>query len=198
MKKLTFQIIVALCAVSLNLAVLSSCASSANELEQEIVVPETNAKPQIEPINSSWIYINKEIKWESPPKQIAQTFQGSLNSTIVVFYPSGEFASVGCTLYRNNKTKQMSISAGDDFSVLKGTWKRNDDGSITATSRLTHGVIRNYPEQVQQWTILKQSSDRIANVLELNEQKYVPFQFPNVWNLDQLAAMIADDNQRPN
>lgn len=40
-------------------------------------------------LNPNWVFINRDIQWEAPPKQIEQTFKGSLNSRIAVFYPSG-------------------------------------------------------------------------------------------------------------
>jgi len=188
MNKRTLKIVNPILTLALGMALTPACASPTRERAQQTTVP-----PSETGIDLRWAFINKDINWESPPKYIEQTFQHSLNSTIVVFYPSGKFASVGCILYRDNKTKRMSISAGDDFSILKGVWKRNEDGSITATSRLTHGMIGNYPQQVQRWLVREQSSERLAGSLELNGQAFVPL--PDVGNFDQLAPMIADDNQ---
>jgi hypothetical protein len=139
-------------------------------------------------IDPHWVYINRDIEWESPPKQIQQTFQASLNSTIVIFFPSGRYASVGCTLYRDNKSQRMAISAGDDFVVAQGTWKRNDDGIITTDSKVTYGMLRNASSKSERWAIVEPSADQIANVLQVNGRSYVPI--PNVGNFEQLSPMI--------
>ena len=64
--------------VIVNMLLISSCASTQREISK-VEVSNTNSNVQIEQINPSWVYINKDIKWESPPKEIEQTFQGSLN-----------------------------------------------------------------------------------------------------------------------
>jgi hypothetical protein len=157
----------------LNVALISSCAST-QQTTTKTEVENTNSVVQIEKIEPNWVYINKYIEWESPPKAIEQTFQGSLNSNIVVFYPSGKFAFVGCTLYRDNKTKNMSISVGDDFSVRKGNWKRNENGSLIVTSHLTHSAAENNSEQIENWKIKEQSSQRLAKLLEIDGEIYIP------------------------
>ena len=187
-----FQFLIILFIALLNNG-LTSCASI-QKTNMEITAANTNSEKQIEveKIEPNWVYINKNIKWESPPKEIEQTFQGSLNSNIVVFYPSGKFAFVGCTLYRDNKTKNISLSNGDDFSVSKGNWKRNDDGSLTIVSHLTHGMTENNPEKAETWKIKEQSSERLAKSLEIDGEIYVPI--PKLGGFDQIASLIADDN----
>ena len=172
---------------------LISCATS-QKANTEITVVNTNSAKQfeIEKIDTNWVYINKNIKWESPPKEIEQTFQGSLNSNIVVFHPFGKFAFVGCTLYRDNKTKNIALSNGDDFSVSKGNWKRNDNGNITVISHLTHSSLEENSDKIETWKIKEPSSERLANSLELNGEIYIPI--PKLENFDQIAPMIADDN----
>lgn len=149
--------------------------------------------PQIEKLELNWAFINRDIKWEAAPKEINPNKEGSLNSKIAVFYPTGKFALVGCTIYRFNKTNPMSISAGDDFSVAKGTWKQNDDGSITTITRLTHSALRDSPQKVENWIIRKKSTDRIANELEFNGEIFIPLQ--KIEGFDQLSPMIEMDNQ---
>ncbi len=190
MKKLTLRFIIAIFTFIIGITAASFWLLSHREPSRKPVPSDIASETQISP---RWVYINRDIDWESPPKQIEQTFQASLNSTIIIFYPSGKFASVGCTLYRDNKSKRMSISAGDDFSVSKGTWKRNDNESITATSHVTHGMTRNSPVQVEKWLIREHYIDRMAGVLELNGYIYIPIQ--SVGNFAQLSPMIADDNQ---
>ena len=177
--------------VIVNMLLISSCASTQREISK-VEVSNTNSNVQIEQINPSWVYINKDIKWESPPKEIEQTFQGSLNSNIVVFYPNGKFAFVGCTLYRDNKTRTIAISMGDDFSVRKGIWKKDGAGNIIVNSHLTHSMSENISEQTEIWKVKEQSSERLANSLEINGEIYIPL--PKVGNFDQIAPMIADEN----
>lgn len=185
-----FQFLIVFCITLLNSG-LTSC-NSAQKVNTEIAITKTESVKPIEKIETSWVYINKNIKWESPPKEIEQTFQGSLNSNIVVFYPSGKFAFVGCTLYRDNKTKNMSLSNGDDFSVSKGNWKQNGDGTITVVSHLTHSALENSLEKIETWKIKEQSSERLAKSLEIDGEIYVPIQ--KLGNFDQIAPMIADEN----
>ena len=148
-------------------------------------------------IDESWAFITRDIDWEAPPKEIEQTFKASMNSVIVIFYPSGDFASVGCTLYRDNKTKQMSISMGDDFSVMKGRWAWDGDGALITTSRLTHSGLRvagrENPVHKERWVIRRGAVGKLASVLERQDENYVEVQ--DLGNFDQLSAMIADDNQ---
>lgn len=187
-----FQLMLFLCITFIS--ALISC-SSAQKANMEIAVTNRNSTKQIEieKIESNWVYINKNIKWESPPKEIEETFQGSVNSNIVVFYPSGNFAFVGCTLYRENETGNISISMGDDFSVRKGNWKRNDEATISVVSRLTHhSMLKNDSEKTATWKIKVQSTERLAKSIELDGELYIPIQ--NLGNFDQIAPMIADDN----
>lgn len=85
----------------------------------------------------------------------------------------------------------MTLSAGDDFSVSKGTWKQNDDGSITTISRLTHSMVRNSSEKVETWMIRKESTDKVANELELNREVFIPLE--KIGGFEFLSSMIADE-----
>jgi hypothetical protein len=46
------------------------------------------------------------------------------------------------------------------------------------------------PEQVQPWKIRENSTDRLANLLELNGKVYIPL--PEFGNFDQLVRIISD------
>ena len=175
----------------LNILLITSCSSSKQEFTK-VKVSNINSVTQIEQLDPNWVYINKNIKWESPPKEIEQTFQGSLNSNIVVFYPNGNFAFVGCTLYRDNKTRNIAISMGDDFSVRKGNWNKDDTENITVNSHLTHGMSENISNQDEIWKINEQSAERLAKSLEMNGEIYIPI--PKIGNFNQIAPMIADEN----
>jgi hypothetical protein len=202
MRRITFRLIVASLTFILGVTAAAIWFASRRPTVRVSPPPSPVSSPEVirplpRPIDPSWVYINRDIKWEAPPKYIEQTFKASLNSTIVVFYPTGDFASIGCTLYRDNKTKHMSISAGDDFSVMKGTWRLNDGGTIATTSRLTHAGFRivsgKIPEREERWKIVKQSSDQLAEVLNRLGEIYVPIK--DIGGFNQLSPMIGDDNQ---
>ena len=81
---------------------------------------------------------------------------------------------------------------GDDFSVRKGIWKKDGAGNIIVNSHLTHSMSENISEQTEIWKVKEQSSERLANSLEINGEIYIPL--PKVGNFDQIAPMIADEN----
>jgi hypothetical protein len=158
--------------------------------------PVATTPPLPEPqIDRSWVFINRDIKWELAPKVVSRSFEGSVNSTIVVFYPTGKFAMVGCTLYRDKASRKVSISAGDDFSVLKGTWQQSGDGNITVKATSTHTILIERVEQVQNWKIIEPSPTRVANSLDWDGQTFIPIS--NVENIENLRPMIADESLPP-
>ena len=154
---------------------------------------ESQAQVLPKEIDLRWVYLNDDIRWAAAPKRLAKQYS-SLNSHIVVFYPTGQFASVGCTLYRDRKTKRITLSMGDDFSVSKGTWTLNSDGTITTEANVTHGMPRQggYEVHRMRWVIRKKGVERIATVIELGRERYSSMSM--IGNFDQLSGMIADDN----
>jgi hypothetical protein len=190
MKKLSFRFIIALATFVIGVIATTLWILQQRPPKQAPVPIEAASIIQLDP---RWVYMNEDIEWGSPPKYIEQAFKSG-GASIVVFYPTGKVAIVDCTLYRDNRSKRVSISAGDDFSVSKGNWKLNGDGTITTTSRFTHSMVFNTPERIEHWAIREQAADRIAGRLEMNGQFYIPIS--NVGGFDQLSPMIADDNQR--
>jgi hypothetical protein len=96
------------------------------------------AQPQLRPIDSRWVAIRQPAKWQSPPRELhlkEKTGPGQ----IMVLYPSGDFAYVGCYLIRR-ADGMMIISRGDGFVVNIGQWKRND-ATVTITSRTVYRTV---------------------------------------------------------
>jgi hypothetical protein len=148
---------------------------------------------QIEP---SWLYVNKDLRWESPPRKATASYRYSDNAELVVFYPTRQCALVSCTLYQRSRSQHESISMGDDFSVRKGTWSRVGD-EITIKVRLTHGLRRengrSNPREIEEvWRIRQRSRNRLAHSIERNGRIYVPA--IGLESLGQLQAMIDDEN----
>ena len=159
------------------------------------------SQPVSPEIDLRWVYINEDLKWESPPKKIVRElrhdYKYSVNERLMVFYPGGQFASVGCTIYRDNKTRNMQLVPNHGFSVYKGTWKRESDGTIIITSRLasSHGLAvrigaKQAQERVERLRIRKVADDRLASELELNGQVYIPS--PSIEGLNSLLSPPKD------
>ncbi len=83
------------------------------------------------------IFISKDIDWKLPPKEIVEEmglfYDGS--GSIMVLDPSGALSVIRCDLRKDAETGQLSLNGVVSFSVDKGTWSRNADGSITTVSR---------------------------------------------------------------
>jgi hypothetical protein len=149
-------------------------------------------------IDQHWVYITKNLKWEDAPKELEYPLQYCDNGKLIIFYPSGEFAAVSVSLERRPKSRMMWMLAGNGFSTSKGTWVRNEDGTISTTSRFSGGnklAKRDGtpPTIVQRWIIREQSSERIANVIESDGVAYAPLE-DNFSNFDYLSEMAAADS----
>src|ERR1700720_3594796 len=113
--------------------------------------------PVTEKIDLHWVYVNDNLMWESPPKELRKTYVLAENAVLTVLYPTGGFAQVSCTLFRDRKTGRLSICHGCGFSISTGTWTRNADNSFRIKSRLIYRpvLIENRPlpepEVEEQW-----------------------------------------------
>src|SRR5438067_758794 len=88
-------------------------------------------------IDRRWVYITRDLKWKDAPKELEYPLQYCDNGELIIFHPSGEFASVSVSLERSPKSRMMWMLAANGFSTSKGTWVRNEDGTITTTSRFS-------------------------------------------------------------
>ena len=154
-------------------------------------------------IDPRWVYVTRDITWIDVPEDPKHHLQYSVNGDLVIFYPPGQFASVIVGLERDTETNQMWMLVDQGFSVFKGSWVRNADGTMTATSCFSHGD--NYgsnlglsgrsnapllPARVQKWLIRKPALDG-AGLLESHREAYVPL--PSRFEgLEELAVMVAE------
>src|SRR5438067_12639152 len=84
-------------------------------------------------VDLRWVYINKDLHWEHPPKEVGLDYSYS-GINILVLYPNGLFASITGTVYQIEKPSRIMLVPNEGFGVYKGTWKRNGDGTITVIS----------------------------------------------------------------
>ena len=145
-----------------------------------------------------WIYQNQEIGAEASPDGSDDFTKVRADSVFLIFYPTGEFASVGCALYTADGVQNMRILAADDFIVYKGIWKRNSDGTITTTWRLSHHPIKNNDSSAAERIVIFKTIGNVVSdrgLLDGGRSSYVQLIGPEIKDLDVLPGMIAADNQ---
>jgi hypothetical protein len=131
-------------------------------------------------LDPHWIYISKDIRWELPPKEIVKDmglfYDG--DGYLMILYPSGELAVVGCELRKDGKTGQLSLNGVVNFSVATGTWSRKSDGTLTMVSRFCVAPMgldkSNEPPIERRCSVSEQSSNRIGGLLTCNQESMVP------------------------
>jgi hypothetical protein len=177
MKKLTLRLIAAGRALAFG-TLLSSCT----------LLTRRNA------LDPHWIFITKDVAWQLPPKEITkemgQFYDG--HGSVMVLYPSGELALISCDL-RKDGNGQLSLNGVVSFSVDKGTWSRNSDGTLTTVSRFCvspMGPDRTGEASVERrWTIGDQSPNRVAGLFRHKEESMVPLP-ENFRDVDGIAYML--------
>lgn len=83
------------------------------------------------------IFVNADLKWRSPPKEVSQGYTYSDDADLVVFYESGGFAIVSGTLNKYSDATTYSFCQGCGYSIRQGTWKR-DNNKIVVVSNYVH------------------------------------------------------------
>lgn len=145
-------------------------------------------------IDLSWVFVNNDLKWESPPKELEKTYVLAENSELIIFYPTGDIVMVSCTLFRDRGSRRLSMCRGCGFSISKGTWARGADNTVTVKFRTiyTHipieGVPIPGPEVERRWIFHGQSKGRVAAVVQSPARRYIPLS--NLTNLDDLSSII--------
>lgn len=144
-------------------------------------------------IDIRWVYVSDKLVWESPPKELKKSYDEAA-AGVTVFYPTGAFALVTCTLFRDRKTRRISICHGCGFSIRTGSWIRNSDNSVTIKSRV---VYRNLPiigrpvpdpEVEERWWLRGRSKNRVAAAVQPPTGKFIPLS--DLSNLDFLSNII--------
>ncbi|HZE71634.1 MAG TPA: hypothetical protein VE135_19175 [Pyrinomonadaceae bacterium] len=90
-------------------------------------------------IDSRWVYINEDLRWESPLKEVTSEsgdYQYTDNARLLIFFPDGQFASISCLIHQSGASRKQQLIPNNGFAVYRGTWKLNEDGKLTITSRL--------------------------------------------------------------
>ena len=149
-------------------------------------------------VGEYWIYQNQVIPAEPPLNEGKDPIKVREDSVFIVFYPTGEFASVGCALYIADGAEDMRIVAEDDFTVYRGTWKRNGDGTITTKWRLSHRPAQNDHSVTEERIVVFKPIGNVVSergLLDGGGSSYVQMLGPEIGNLDVLAGMIASDNR---
>jgi hypothetical protein len=145
-----------------------------------------------------WIYTNQVVNAEAPLNAGDEPIKARDESVFIVFYPTGEFASIGCALSMADGVENMRLVSEDEFIVYKGKWKRNGDGTITTTSKLTHRPGQSHQSLADERTVIfKPIANMVAELglLEADERSYVQMVAAKIKNLDELPRMIAADNR---
>jgi hypothetical protein len=135
-------------------------------------------------IDSRWVYINQDLRWESPPKEVISEsgdYQYTDNARLLIFFPDGQFASISSLIYQSGASRKLQLIPNSGFGVYRGTWKLNEDGKLTITSRLVSSnkmsvadIVEGHKTRVERLTISEFAADRLAGQLELNGRKFIP------------------------
>lgn len=158
------------------------------------LAPQQAAEPPSR-IDRHWLYVRDALKWEAPPKGTTEGVRHCDNAFLAVLFPSGEYVGVFPVLYRDDKTKHISISRGDGAVIRRGHWKKDTDGLIRITSSVVYSPVprvgRNYPydEKDEEWRLSGHAEGRLA--LKLITPKVVLVPLENFTDLDFLSKYIA-------
>lgn len=148
-------------------------------------------------IDPHWVYVREGLKWETPPKGTTEGVKYCDNAFLAILFPSGEYVGVFPVLYRNNKTKHISISRGDGMVIRRGRWTKENDGSIRVVSSIVYTPLpqagKHYPadEQEEEWKLSGRVAGRIASKLRTPKTILVPLQ--SFTDLEFLANYIATE-----
>ena len=141
--------------------------------------------------------MNQQIGAEESPDGSENPTKVREDSVFIVFYPTGEFASIGCALYTADGVENMRIMAENDFIVHRGIWKRNGDGTITTSWRLSHRRTKNNNASAAERIVIFKTIGNVVSdrgLLDGGGSSYVQMIGPEIKNLDVLPGMIAADN----
>jgi hypothetical protein len=147
-----------------------------------------------EKINLRWVYVNSDLAWESPPKELKKGYTVADNAKLVILYPQGDYAEISATLFRDRKNGRLSICEACGFVVYRGTWKLNGDGTVTIKSRWVYGGFSRDEQQPpgaeteEHWKLHGRSKVRAAMLIETTKGKYIPLS--NLTNLSFLSTAV--------
>jgi hypothetical protein len=93
-------------------------------------------KPVQPKLDLKWIFITRPLVWKAPSRDPELPKYESASAEIMVFYPTGEYATASFWIGRY-KRDEIFIIPGEGFAVRKGHW-RHDGNRVTVTSQLAN------------------------------------------------------------
>jgi hypothetical protein len=175
MKKLLIKLAVAVLTFSIGATFASWRLFSHRRIEPQSPPPMMlNSK-----LDAQLIFITPDIRWKLPPEDIVKEmglfYEGS--GSLMILYPSGDLAVIRCDLRKDGETGQISLDGVVSFSVDKGKWWRNSNGTITTLSRFCVSPMgldgSNDPPSERIWTIVGESTDRVADLLVSGDESVI-------------------------
>jgi hypothetical protein len=104
---------------------------------------QTGAPPP--PIDRNWVY-QTALHWVHAVPA-AGIDERTTYATIMVLYPTGQFAEVSAALLEHGREKSVTLSNQDGLILRAGTWSRTDDRVIRIQARELFRSTRS-PERV--------------------------------------------------
>ena len=104
-----------------------------------------SARAQTAPIDSNWVY-NTPLHWVHAVPA-AGIDERTTYATILVLYPTGQFAEVSAALLEHGREKSVTLSNSDGLILRQGTWSRTDERAIRIQARELFRSTRS-PERI--------------------------------------------------
>ncbi len=101
--------------------------------------------PPPTPIDPTWVYLTP-IHWVHAIPA-AGIDERTTYATILVLYPTGQFAEVSAALLEHGREKSVTLSNSDGLILRAGTWSRTDAKAIRIQARELFRSTRS-PERV--------------------------------------------------
>lgn len=156
------------------MAIILACALAAFP-SQQVAQPANR-------IALNWVYIRDDLKWKAPPKGTIGGVKYCDNAFLAVLFPSGELVAVFPVLYRDDKTKDISISRGDGMLIRMGHWTKDINGTIRVESSVVYtplpqvGKTYPYDKREEEWKPSGRAEGRIAARLKTPRATLVPLE----------------------
>jgi hypothetical protein len=171
-------------------------------------------------IDPRWVYINRDIKWRPkppPPPEIISHWKESnpdwevssdwketeAYGTLVIFYPSGDYAEVSAALWGREDTPAVDFAPNGEtsFHTYRGKWSVNPDGTISTFAIFSHVGMYNARRQhlpdarSRRWVVHERAADRLGTVLEAGGEVFVPSS--QIEDFGRLTNFVKDWEKEP-
>lgn len=107
-------------------------------------IAQTQTPPS--PISANWVYMTP-LHWVHAVPA-AGIDERTTYATIMVLYPTGQFAEVSAALLEHGREKSVTLSNSDGVILSAGTWARTDERVLRIQSRELFRSNRS-PERIQ-------------------------------------------------